>query len=550
MNIEMKLSDRSSGVLLHISSLPSNYGIGTLGKEAKDFVDFLVDGGQKYWQILPICPTSYGDSPYQSFSTYAGNPYFIDLDALRSIGLLQMDEYAHIDFGLDASRVDYEKLYRHRYDVLRIAARRFCEKYIEPYENDSATEATAKVDIDCRLKGDATDAILRAEAECSEIISRKYREFCHANAYWLDDYALFMSQKDAHDGRPWYEWEEGLKYRDENILASLREKYIDDIDFWKIVQYLFFNQWKSLRDYANDRGIRIIGDLPIYVSYDSVDVWVHPELFLLDENRVPTEVAGCPPDNFSADGQLWGNPLFDWEYMARDGYAWWIDRIRYLCDIYDVLRIDHFRGFDSYYAIPYGDTDARRGSWKMGPGMKLFCAVENSIGRKNIIAEDLGFLTDSVKQLLHESGYPGMKVLEFAFDSRDGGGSMYMPENYPEGCVAYVGTHDNDTAVGWSHTAMKEDVQLAYSYLGEDEPINISMMRAIWKSSASIAIVQAQDLLGLGSEARMNIPSTVGENWRWRAGSGDFSEELARWMASEMLLFKRKPLTRRGAMRR
>ena len=303
-----------------------------------------------------------------------------------------------------------------------------------------------------------------------------------------------------------------------------------------MLQYLFFRQWEELRAYANEQGICLIGDLPIYVSLDSVDVWAHPEMFQLDENRNPKEVAGCPPDGFSADGQLWGNPLFDWKYMERNDYDWWVRRIQYLCKVYDILRIDHFRGFDSYYAIPYGNTTARGGRWKQGPGIALFRAVEEQIGPQRIIAEDLGYLTESVHQLLKDSGFPGMKVLEFAFDSRDGGGNAYLPENYPEHCVAYVGTHDNDTALGWLKTAPAEDVAYAKEYLHEteDEATARAMLAAIWNSRAELAIVQAQDILGLGSEARMNTPSTVGENWRWRAKEGSFTPELAAELREKM----------------
>ena len=313
------------------------------------------------------------------------------------------------------------------------------------------------------------------------------------------------------------------------------------IQFWKIMQYLFFEQWKALRTYANEHGVKIIGDLPIYVSLDSVDVWAHPELFQLDGDKVPREVAGCPPDGFSADGQLWGNPLFDWDYMEKDGYSWWVARIQYLCNVYDMLRIDHFRGFDSYFAIPYGDANAQRGHWKQGPGMDLFSTVEQKIGKQNIMAEDLGYMTDSVKKLLSDSGFPGIKLLQFAFDSRDGGGDMYLPENYPENCVAYTGTHDNDTSVGWVTSAEPEDVKQAFRYLHTDtaEDINWKMMRAIWESAAGLTIVQAQDLLGLGSWSRMNTPSTVGKNWKWRALKGSFTSELSEKIRNEIKIYGR-----------
>ena len=311
--------------------------------------------------------------------------------------------------------------------------------------------------------------------------------------------------------------------------------------FWKVLQYLFFHQWKKLRKYVNDKGISIIGDLPIYVSLDGVDAWAHPELFQFDEELCPKEVAGVPPDGFSADGQLWGNPLYDWEYMAKDGYSWWIQRIKYLCSVYDVLRIDHFRGFDSYFAIPYGDANAKRGQWRKGPGMDLFRAVEKSIGRQPIIAEDLGYLTDSVKQLLTESGFPGMKILEFAFDKRDGNSVEYLPWKYPVNCVAYTGTHDNDTCVGWMSSANSEDIETAVECLGltEEEGYHWGMMRALWCTSAGLTMVQMQDVLGLGSESRMNAPSTVGKNWRWRALPESYGNDLAMKLRHKMEIYGR-----------
>ena len=455
---------RKSGVLMHISSLPSPHGIGSMGKPARDFVDFLDKAGQAYWQILPVCPTSYGDSPYQSFSTFAGNPYFIDLDELCKAGYLKRKEYAGIDWESEPDRVNYEALYNKRYVVLRKAA----------------------------------------------------------------DYALFMALKDANGGKSWLEWDEPLKKRYDDAINIAKEEHKEDINFWIIMQYFFFKQWNELRAYANEKNIEIIGDLPIYVALDSVDVWANPGLFQLDDNLNPTDVAGCPPDGFSATGQLWGNPLFRWDVMKADGYKWWIKRIDAACRIYNVLRIDHFRGFDSYYAIPYGETTAVNGEWRQGPGIELFKAVEKKLGKKNIIAEDLGFLTDSVRNLLRESGYPGMKVLEFAFDSRDSNNNDYLPHMYPVNCIAYAGTHDNDTIMGWMKTADKEDVKYAKEYLvmGKEEPY-WDMIRALWSSVAGTTIIQAQDLLGLGSESRMNIPSTLGGNWSWRAMPKAFNAKIA-----------------------
>ena len=493
---------RESGVLMHLTSLPSPYGIGTMGAAAREFVDFLAAAGQRYWQLLPICPTSYGDSPYQSFSTFAGNPYLIDLDLLAQDGLLRPEEYRSIDWESTPDRVNYGVLYQKRLPVLRLAAR--------------------------RLLADPPAA---------------YGTFCAANDFWLPDYALFMALKDAHGGRAWSEWEAPLRRRDPAALESARQQYADDIAFWQAVQYLFFDQWQGLKAYANDHGVRIIGDLPIYVAADSVDVWSSPQSFQLDGDLRPIEIAGCPPDGFSATGQLWGNPLYDWDAMAKDGYRWWVRRIQVLSGIYDVLRIDHFRGFAGYYAIPRGATTAAGGRWRKGPGMDLFRAVDAALGKREIIAEDLGFLTDDVRELLAQSGYPGMKVLEFAFDSRESGN--YLPHTYPRHCVVYTGTHDNEPLNGWFETADPAGVAYAVEYLRltPEEGYHWGMMRAAWASVADLAVVQAQDLLGLGHEARMNAPSTLGGNWCWRALPGSFTPELARRLHRQMELYGRLPQT-------
>lgn len=493
---------RTGGILMHITSLPSPYGVGTMGACARRFVDFLQAAGQSLWQILPICPTSYGDSPYQSFSTFAGNPYLIDLDDLAADGLLDRSDYESLDWGDDPLRVDYGKLYHNRYPVLRKA---------------------------CKVLLAAPTA--------------DYWTFCEENSFWLEDYALFMAMKEANGGEPWTDWEQPVRDRDRVALNRVRRALAADLAFWRGVQYLFFRQWKALKGYANGRGIQIIGDLPIYVSADSVDVWAHPEQFQLDEHRRPTEVAGCPPDGFSADGQLWGNPLFDWDYMERDNFSWWVRRIAYQFEIYDVLRIDHFRGFDAYYAIPYGEPTAQNGRWRQGPGIKLFQAVERALGKKDIIAEDLGFLTPSVHRLRDETGFPGMKVLQFAFDSRDKEGPAYLPHNYPANCVVYVGTHDNEPAMGWLVTARPEDVAYAREYLHLDqrEGENWGMMRTVWASVGRYAVVQIQDVLGLGSEARMNTPSTLGRNWTWRAPEGFDSPALAVKLRRQMALYGRLP---------
>ncbi|MDJ1121786.1 4-alpha-glucanotransferase [Olsenella sp. YH-ols2217] len=498
------MTKRAAGVLLPVTSLPSSYGVGTMGAAAREFVDFLAAADQAYWQMLPVGPTSYGDSPYQSFSSYAGNPYLIDLDDLAAEGLLDAEDYQGIAWGAEPGRVDYGRLYRERTGVLAQAVNRLL------------------------LSEQADDFAL----------------WCEAEASWLDDYALFMALKDRHEGRPWWEWPCEFQRRDPDALEAASEELACQVGFWKGVQFLFYSQWNDLRDYAHSRGIEIIGDMPIYVARDSADVWAHPQEFQLDETLTPTDVAGCPPDGFSATGQLWGNPLFDWDAMEENGYEWFVGRTAHMFRLFDVLRIDHFRGFDTYYAVPFGDDDACDGEWRQGPGMRLFHAIREQLGDQRIIAEDLGFLTDTVKQLLADSGYPGMKVLEFAFDSRDGGGRGYQPHNIPSHSVAYVGTHDNPTALGWFEEAELEDAAYAKAYLGlnEDEGYHWGMMRGIWASPADLAVVQAQDLLGLGSEGRMNVPSTLGGNWTWRLLPGQLDDELAAKVARCMDLYERAPL--------
>jgi len=479
---------RQSGVLLHISSLPSPYGIGTLGMEAIQFIDFLSGAGQHFWQVLPVSPTGYGDSPYQSFSSYAGNPYFIDLDALCEEGLLQKSDYCGLNWGDNPERVDFGLLYQTRFKVLQKAVSRF-------------------------LGSDTAG----------------YFAFCEKNAYWLDDYALFMALKDSHGGAPWRQWENPLRSREEVALRSARTEFAEAITFYKTLQFFFFHQWDYIKNYANDKGISIIGDLPIYVAPDSADVWSKPWLFELAPDLSPTSVAGCPPDGFCADGQLWGNPLYNWNEHSREGFSWWISRIRHQFDIYDVLRIDHFRGFDGYYAIPYGAENAKDGAWRQGPGMALFEAVKNALGDKHIIAEDLGYLSSSVRKLLRDSGYPGMKVLHFAF----GGGSDndYLPHNFIQNCVAYTGTHDNTTTAAWFQTASDAERSMARDYLqihNGENPVK-AMLSALWASVADLAIAPMQDILELGAQARMNTPSTLGGNWQWRLSpQSDLAESAVR----------------------
>ncbi|SET05846.1 4-alpha-glucanotransferase [[Clostridium] polysaccharolyticum] len=489
---------RSSGILMHISSLPSPYGIGTLGKEAYEFVDFLKRAKQTYWQILPINQTSYGDSPYQSFSGYAGNPYFIDLTMLCEKGYLENGVCELYNWGDNETKVDYATMYQSRYELLHIVFENFMEEIPDEFEI-----------------------------------------FCWEQREWLEDYALFMALKDAHNGQRWQLWEEPLKFREENALEDARAKYSAEILFWKMTQYFFFEQWHKLKSYANRQGIQIVGDVPIYVAADSVDVWKEPEQFYLDEDRKMIEVAGCPPDAFCEDGQLWGNPLFNWDVMKEDGYQWWTRRIAYVSQLYDVVRIDHFRGFESYYAIPYGEKTAKNGHWRKGPGLDLFQCLKEKLGALHIIVEDLGYLTDEVADMVKGSGFPGMKVLQFAFDIRET--SNYLPHTYDRHCVVYTGTHDNDTLLGWVENAPEESVEYAKEYLRLDstEGYNWGMMKAVWASVGDTAFVTMQDLLNLGSEARMNTPSTLGRNWLWRATKEQISDELAERIAENMNLYAR-----------
>ena len=464
---------RESGILLHISSLPGKYGIGALSRDAFQFIDFLKAAGQSDWQILPIGPTGYGDSPYQSCSIYAGNPYFIDLDALLAEGLLEAEDLAGIDWG-SPERVDYAALYASRIPLLERAYAR-------------------------------GRALRRAE----------FAAFRAANP-WVEDYALFTALKQHFGMLPWSQWPEKAAARDPEALARYREELQEDIACCAFLQYLFYEQWDKLAAYARAQGIKIIGDIPIYVSMDSCDVWLHPELFQLDAARCPTQVAGCPPDGFSEDGQLWGNPLYDWPRHAATGFAWWQDRIRAAARFFDVIRIDHFRGLESYWAVPYGDETARNGRWVKGPGMQLIRALRDGVPGVTFIAEDLGFLTPEVEQLLADSGLPGMKVLEFAFY---GGDSAYLPHNHVVNSVCYTGTHDNMTLAQWLETESAETVDRAVKYLGlnREEGYIRGMLRAGMCSVSRRFISQLQDWLELGAEARMNAPGEQNSNnWSWR----------------------------------
>mgnify|MGYP001017511773 CR=1 FL=1 len=488
---------RASGILMPISSLPSPYGIGTMGQQARQFVDFLSQAGQAYWQILPVCPTSYGDSPYQSFSTYAGNPYFIDLDTLAAQGLLKPKEYKHIDWQCTPEQINYGALYEKRYAVLRTA----CERLLAAPPAD-------------------------------------YRDFVRKNRFWLPDYALFMALKDAHGGACWQEWEHPLRKREPDALKAARRTYAKDIAFWQAVQYLFCTQWQALKEYANDKHIQIIGDLPIYIALDSVDVWSSPQDFQLDADLNPTEVAGCPPDGFSATGQLWGNPLYDWDAMAQNGYAWWVRRIRHMCSIYDVVRIDHFRAFSAYWAVPAEAETAKEGQWLDGPKTDFFDAVNRTFKNPKIIAEDLGIIDDGVIELLEKTQLPCMRVMQFAF--MEGKDNMHMPHNYPKNCVAYTGTHDNNTVLGWLWEAQPYEREHALKYCafpggdwavgGSESASCHAIIRTLWQSPANTVIVPVQDLCGFGKDTKMNVPGVPNGNWAFRVTQEQLDGIDKKWL--------------------
>ena len=468
---------RASGILLPVASLPSSYGIGCFSKEAYDFIDFLSNAGQTYWQVLPMGPTGYGDSPYQSFSTFAGNPYFVDLEEFIEKKWLTKKECDSADWGSDESCIDYEKIYKNRFKLLKKAYKK------SGIEND-----------------------------------KDFKRFIKEQAFWLDDYALFMALKENFNGKSYIFWPDDIRKHKKAAVKkyALDKKYSDEVMCYRFIQYFFFKQWARIREYASLKGIKIIGDIPLYVACDSADTWAHPELFKFDKNGLPTGVAGCPPDYFSATGQLWGNPLYDWEYHKETGYEWWMKRLNACFNLYDVVRIDHFRGFESYYNIPFGDPTAEFGHWEKGPGIDLFNVMKQKLGEHDIIAEDLGFLTPAVHRLVKKTGFPGMKILEFAFDGNEE--NDYLPHNYTKNCVVYTGTHDNDTARGWYDKASSKDKKYAREYLGikNGKDFTAALIRLAMSSVADTCIIPVQDVFDLGSEARINTPSTLGGNWCFR----------------------------------
>lgn len=496
---------RSCGILLHISSLPGEYGIGTMGKKAYEFVDFLKKGGQGYWQILPVGPTGYGDSPYQSYSAYAGNPLLIDLDMLIKDGLISENDHDLIVLGHKHDFADYAQLYSFKNIILHKASAKFF--------------------------------LTASEKQLCE-----YHRFCAENNFWLNDYAMFMSLKYLFRQSMWTEWDDDIRLRKPDAMERYAKELEDDINCWKFIQFKFFEQYFALKKYANANGVKIYGDMPIYVSMDSADIWADPDMFMLDSNGHPIKVAGCPPDDFAPTGQLWGNPLYDWDKMEKNGFSWWISRVEYSSKLFDLTRIDHFRGFESFYAIPAEDETAENGEWLKGPSMKLFDAIKAELGNVKLVAEDLGFLTDDVRKMLKEAGYPGMNVLEFGFYGKED--SSYLPHNYVRNSVTYIGTHDNDTALGWYDSLEKSDRKFAKKYMSltKKEGICGGMIRTAYSSVSDLVVIQMQDWLELGSEARMNIPSTIGGgNWAWRMKDGDINDELAKRIRKYAKLYFRIP---------
>lgn len=489
---------RGAGILLPVSSLPSPYGIGTFGKAAYAFVDQLVEAGQRYWQVLPLGSTNYGDSPYQSFSAFAGNPYFIDLDMLCEEGLLKIDEIQHIEWQKTPDRVEYELLWEHRYMVLK-------------------------------------QAFIRSNHKETE----KYQHFMEENTQWIQDYGLFMACKENFGNVEWLKWDKDIRFRQPEALQRYRKAFSQEIEFYQFLQYKFYEQWSRIKKYANEHGVEIIGDMPIYVALDSVDVWVNPRLFELDEERKPVCVAGCPPDAFSDDGQKWGNPLYNWKVMEVEEFAWWKHRMAAAAKLFDVVRIDHFIGIVRYYVIPANDS-ARNGWFEWGPGEKLIRALDEARGRTKIIAEDLGVVIPQVGELLEKAGYPGMKVIEFAFDGNTD--NPYLPHMYQKNCVVYGGTHDNETLVGYYDNLSVDNLAYALQYTDCSNRADLieKVFLMAYRSIADTVIFQMQDVLEKGNEARMNLPATIGENWRWRLLEGEFTKEKRTWLKSLSIIYGRE----------
>lgn len=494
--------NRGAGILMPISALPSTYGIGTLGEEGYIFVDFLKRIGCSYWQVLPVGPTSYGDSPYQSFSAFAGNPYFIDLDYLFKEKLLMKEEVNGLNWSETSDCIDYAGIYEKRFKVLKMAFQR------------SKHEAT-----------------------------KEFKKFCDDNSYWLDDYSFYMAVKCHFDNKEWSHWDDDIRYRKPEAIEKYTKLLNEEIRFWKFCQFKFRKQWDKLKAYANKNGIQIVGDIPLYVSADSSDVWVHGDLFELDERKNPINVAGVPPDAFSASGQRWGNPLYRWDVMEENDFSWWRERMKMSAKLYDVIRIDHFIGVVNFYSIPSSCPTAMEGEWREGPGKKLTDVIQESIGDAKIIAEDLGIVTPNVRALIEETGYPGMKILEFGLEGP--GNHEYLPHNYKKtNLIAYTGTHDNETLVGFLYNKTDKELEFACRYFNVSarEDLPYAIIRVLYSSIADVVIVQMQDLLKLDNSARMNFPSTIGGNWQWRMKKEQYKELDEKKLAEYADLFARAPI--------
>ena len=494
------MTRRSSGVLMHITSLPGQFGIGTFGKSAYDFVDFLEETKQTYWQILPLTTTSYGDSPYQSFSAVAGNLNLIDFSLLKEDGLLEDSDYVNVNFGGNPEKVDYALLFEARRPIL-----------------EKAVANTSK------------NSVVLAEIEKFEV----------ENSSWLADYAEYMAIKESFGYKSFIHWDEDIKKGEEAAREKYRTELQDSIRYYTVTQYFFFKQWLALKEYANEKGIKIIGDMPIYVSADSVEMWTMPELFKVDANNEPLYVAGCPADDFSPTGQLWGNPIYDWEKHKEQGFSWWIYRVQESFKIYDVLRIDHFKGFSDFWQIDKDAENAVNGTWEAGPGIELFQKIKEQLGDLPIVAENLGFIDAKAEKLLDDSGYPGMKILQFAFPGED---NLDRPHHYTQNSVAYTGTHDNDVVNGWYEKLSESEKKLVSEYLNrrDDETITEAMIRGIYSSVSDYAIVTMQDLLDKDATSRMNVPSTVGGNWEWRMVAEDLTEERKEFLRNITVRYSRE----------
>ncbi len=531
------LSYRASGILLHPTSLPSRFGVGELGSAARQFVDFLAAAGQQFWQVLPLGPTGYGNSPYMCYSALAGNPLLISLEELHSKGLLSDEQLGHYPH-FNPDHVEFDRviltqypLYRHAWDKFQSVALRSAAEVsaIESrYQSELQAYQVQQAKFKAALEAPAVETVEPETKQPEEIVLNEPRKpivhswvefeaFCESKAHWLDDYALFMALKAAHNSQSWYDWDAKIAWRDAGAIATWTEKLQPEIQFQKYLQYEFFNQWSALKRYANDRRVQIIGDIPIYVAHDSADVWANPKNFQLDEKTgAVAQMAGVPPDYFSETGQLWGNPVYNWEYLQKTNFDWWIKRFEAMLDLVDWIRVDHFRGFEAYWSVPQGEETAMNGTWVKAPGAEFFKVLKERMGSLPILAEDLGVITPEVEALRDDYEFPGMKVLHFAFGSDPG--NVFLPFNYPRNCLVYTGTHDNDTTVGWFEKLGDWERDNLLIHLGCVSPMGVhwDLIRIALNSIANLSVVPFQDIFGLGSDARMNFPGIAEGNWAWR----------------------------------